>query len=242
MNNISDESFRFAKKHKKEIIKKFISDDIKSNNKPVFIFMAGAPGAGKTEWSQKLIKILEKRSLNNGIVRIDADEIRNIFRPLGYNGKNSDKYKRGCIKGIEILFDNCVKNKYHTIIDGTFSSIGVVQKNIKSALKINANIFIVYVYQDPLIAWGFTKIRERDEGRKIKKDMFINSLFKSILNVNIIKKEYKKKVEVWLVEKDISNTKTKNIKFNIDNIDNYLKLKYNRKTLNELIYEKENEK
>lgn len=70
--------------------------------------------------------------------------------------------------------------------------------------------------------------------------MFIDSLFKSISNVNLIKKEYKEKVEVWLVEKDISNTKTKNIKFNINNIDNYLKLKYNRKTLDKQIYEKEN--
>lgn len=240
MDNLSKETFRFAKKNKKVIINQFIGDKIKSNEKPVFIFMAGAPGAGKTEWSQKLINILKKKSLNNGIVRIDADEVRMIFKPLGYNGKNSDIYKRGCIKGVEMLFDNCIKNNYHTVVDGTFSSINVVQKNIQSAININASIFIVYVYQDPLIAWGFTKIREKEEGRRIEKNMFIDSLFKSISNVNMIKKKYKENVEVWLVEKDITNTKTKNIKFNINNIDNYLKLKYNSKTLNELLYEEKN--
>ncbi len=180
---------------------------------------------------------MKNKGLSNGIVRIDADEIRKIFKPLGYNGKNSDKYKRGCVKGIEVLFDNCIKNKYHTIVDGTFSSVKVAQKNIQSALKVNASIFIVYVYQDPLIAWDFTKIREKEEGRRIEKNMFIDSLFKSISNVNMIKNNNKEKIEVWLVEKDITNTKTKNIKFNIDNIDNYLKWKDTFKALNELLYE-----
>jgi len=78
------------------------------------------------------------------------------------------------------------------------------------------------------------------EGRKVEKQMFIDSLFKSIDNVNAIKLEYKDKVEVWLVEKDISN-KTKNIKFDIDNIDNHLKLKYTTEVLNELLYEKNNQ-
>ncbi len=240
MNDLSRDSFKFAKKNKKEILQQFIGNQVQKNKKPIFIFMAGAPGAGKTEWSQKLIKILENKNLINGIVRIDADEVRKIFKPLGYDGQNSDKYKSGCIKGIEMLFDNCVKNKYHTIVDGTFSSMRVAQKNIQAALGIKASIFIVYVYQDPLIAWGFTKIRERKEGRRVRKNMFIDSLFKSISNVNMIKNKYKEKVEIWLVEKDISNTKIKNIKFNIDNIDNYLKLKYTPKTLSKLLYEKEN--
>lgn len=239
MKNISEEAFKLTKRKKKEIINKFIGDKVRSNDKPVFIFMAGAPGVGKTETSKWLINILQKKSLSDGIVRIDADEVREIFRPLGYNGKNSDNYKRGCIKGMEILFDNCVKNRYHTVIDGTFSSINVAQKNLQSAIKINAAIFIIYVYQDPLIAWGFAKIREKKEGRRIEKEMFIDSLFKSISNVNMIKKEYRDKVEVWLVEKEITN-KTKNIKFNIDRVDNFTKIKYSSKELRKILYEKEN--
>ena len=237
MDNLSEEAFKFAKKNKKVILKQFIGEGIKSNKNPIFIFIAGAPGAGKTETSKWLINILQRKSLADGIVRIDADEVRKIFKPLGYNGKNTDDFKRGCIKGVEMLFDTCLKNKFDTVIDGTFSSFNVAQKNIQAAIKVNAIIYLVYVYQDPLIAWGFTKIREKEEGRRIEKEMFINSLFKSIFNVNSIKEEYAERVEVWLVEKEITN-ETKNIKFNIDKIDNYLKIKYNPKELSKLLYEK----
>ena len=235
--DISEESFKFIKKRKKEILSKFIGANVKSNKSPVFFFMAGAPGAGKTETSKWLINILQKEKVPDGIVRIDADEIRKIFEPLGYNGKNSDDYKRGCSKGMEILFDSCLKNKFHTVVDGTFSSLKVARKNIDAAKSINAIIYIVYVYQDPLVAWGFTKIREKEEGRQITKEVFIDSLFKSIDNVNEIKDAYKDKVEIWLVEKDITNA-TKNIRFNIDKIDKYLELKYTYETLNKLLYEK----
>jgi len=240
MENISEASFRFAKKNKKFIIENFASVNIKSNEKPVFIFMAGAPGAGKTEISKWLIDILKKESLVNGIVRIDADEIREIFRPIGYNGKNSDEYKRGCMKGMEILFDYCLKNRYHTIIDGTFASLSVAQKDIELAIGKKAEIFIIYVYQDPQVAWGFTKVREKEEGRRVRKEMFIDSLFKSIYNVNFIKQKYKDRIEIWLVEKDISNN-TKNIKFNIENIDNYLIINYNAETLDNILYEESKE-
>jgi UDP-N-acetylglucosamine kinase len=238
MNNISEEAFKFAKKRKKEIIRQFIGSEVRTNGKPVFIFMAGAPGAGKTETSKWLVEILRKESLAGGIVRIDSDEVRKIFQPLGYNGKNSDDYKRGCAKGVEILIDSCLKNKYHAVIDGTLSSLGVAKKNIDAAIKVNAAIYIVYVYQDPLIAWGFTKIREKEEGRRIEKEMFINALFNSISNVNTIKEAYKDRVEVWLVEKHIPN-KTKNIRFNIDKIDNYIEINYNPITLRKILYEKD---
>ena len=88
MKDISEEAYRYAKKNKKKIRKQFIGDELKSNDQPVFIFMAGAPGAGKTEFSKHLINQLQKNELRNGIVRIDADEIRKIFIPMGYKGKN----------------------------------------------------------------------------------------------------------------------------------------------------------
>lgn len=236
MTDLSDQAYRFIKKNKKQIISKFIPDKIQSNNQPIFIFMAGAPGTGKTEFSKNLIKIIEKRTPAKGIARIDADEIRNLFVGMGYDGKNSDIFKRGCIKGVEILFDHCLKNGYNTVLDGTLAFLDVAQRDINAALQRNAKIFIVYVYQDPLIAWGFSKIREKEEGRRIEKDFFVQSLFKSINSVNKLKKEYSENIEVWLVEKDISND-VKNIKFNINNIDNYLKISYTIKALKDKLYE-----
>ncbi len=60
MKNISEEAFKFTKKNKRLIINKFIGSEVHSNKNPVFIFMAGAPGAGKTEFSKWLIDILKK--------------------------------------------------------------------------------------------------------------------------------------------------------------------------------------
>jgi len=83
MSNISEESFKFAKKNKKEIRKQFIEEEIKSNEKPVFIFMAGAPGTGKTEWSKKLIDILKnmkKKTNNNKFFGLNTSEKAKVVR------------------------------------------------------------------------------------------------------------------------------------------------------------------
>ncbi len=236
MEDRSKEAYEFIRKHKKQIVKQFVSLGVKKNETPVFIFMAGAPGAGKTEFSRNLIKILEKKICVNGIVRIDADEIRDIFGAVGYDGKNSDLFKRGCIKGVEILYDHCLKNKLHTILDGTLSSFGIADRNMTAALNIGAVVYIVYVYQDPVVAWGFTKIREREEGRRIERELFVNSLFKSIEVVNALKNKYKEKIEIWLVKKDISH-RVEAIKFNIGNLDDYLDISYTINTLKDKLYE-----
>ena len=77
----------FARSNKKRIAKeitdtsKYVADDI-----PVSAFMAGSPGAGKTEYSQNLISILEKNKKHK-VIRIDGDDLRSYLP--GYTGKNS---------------------------------------------------------------------------------------------------------------------------------------------------------
>lgn len=237
--DLSEQAYQYIKANKKLIIEKFTNHRLfKKNDFPVFIFMAGSPGAGKTEFSKWLINVLENRSLSNGIIRIDADDIREILP--GYSGKNSHLFQRACSKGVEILFDYASKKKYHAIIDGTFASFQVAHKNIKRVADKNFRIFIVYKYFDPVVAWGFTKLREKEEGRKITKKVFIDSLFKAKENVNKIKAIFGNKIEIWLVESIFRPNKTKNIitrstKFNIDNIDNHLKIKYNSKDLDKML-------
>jgi predicted ABC-type ATPase len=236
IDKASEQSYKFIKKNKKKFIGDFVINDLSKNERPMFIFMAGAPGAGKTEFSKNLIKALKGTIRRNGVVRIDADEIRKIFTDFGYNGKNSDIFKHACSKGIEILYDYCLKNKYHTILDGTLSSLDRAKRNIDAALNIGAAVFVIYVYQDPMVAWGFTKVREKEEGRHISKELFIEYLFNSINSVNELKKEYNDKIEVWLVEKNISND-VKNIQYDIDNIDNHLQMNYTIEALINELYE-----
>ena len=47
----------------------------------------------------------------------------------------------------------------HVIIDGTFA-YGNALENIERSLKYKRIVELWFVYQDPLKAWEFTKIRE----------------------------------------------------------------------------------
>ena len=68
--------------------------------------------------------------------------------------------------------------------------------------------------------------------------MFINSLFKSIENVDRIKEKYSDNINIWVIEKEITN-ETKNIISNIDNIDKHARIKYNYEELNRILKNEE---
>ena len=155
----------------------------------VSVFMAGAPGAGKTEFSRCLINDVfgENTKL---IVRIDPDEIRTKI-PMYIPGK-AELFNRATIKGVEIIVDHCFDKKYNKsfLLDGTLSNQGIAKKNIDRALVRGRKIIVYFVYKDPLVAWDFTKKREKVEGRNIPKESFINQYFGSIETINALKAEY----------------------------------------------------
>lgn len=220
----------FIKANKKLLIEKFVDLDIyKSVDSPETIFMAGSPGAGKTEFSKNLIKEINKK-----ILRIDADEIREIIP--GYTGTNSNDVQAAAAIGVEKLHDYVLKKKLNVIMDGTFANYDVSYKNVKRSVDKNRDVTIFYIYQEPEVAWDFTKKRERLEGRSIPKDVFIKIFFDSRNNVNKIKEVFKNKVKIFLVVKDYNNADdVEKSKFNIDNIDNHLKMEYTVQTLEKVL-------
>lgn len=233
MNQLSLDAIEYIKKNAKQLCEKFASlNQYFRNEKPSAYFMAGSPGAGKTEYSKAFIRSLIGKSPERKIVRIDADEIRD-FLPQ-YNKLNSFDVQRAAALGVQKLFDHVIKNKQDFLLDGTFSNYQIAETNVKRCLNKNYNIGIVYLYQDPLLAWDFTKKREALEGRPVPKNIFIESFFSAKENVNAIKKLFGSRVEVWLIIKDFKQDIEKT-HFNIDNIDSYLKISYNPKTLEELI-------
>ena len=140
-----DDSLQYAKENKKEIISSVI--DGKEEEKTA-IFMAGSPGAGKTEAAQTLTV------LNSNLCVIDADKFRVLFP--GYVGNNSDEFQRGSSLLVDAALDLVLKKGYSFILDATFAT-SKVKQNIERALKKNYNVLVYYVYQDPFIAWDFTK-------------------------------------------------------------------------------------
>lgn len=230
---ISNDAKIWVKNNKKILIEKFCSlNKHQPSKKPFIIFMAGSPGAGKTEFSKSLIPILQKRDPNHAIVRVDIDEIRCLIPQ--YNGKNSSQIQSAASLGVEKIFDHVQNHNQNVIIDSTFAHYEKVESDIKRAMARNRDIGIFYLYQDPLIAWGFTKKREKVDGRYVPKDVFINAFFKSKENVNLIKQKYGNKIEISLIKRNFEKGLEKTY-FNIDNIDSYLKIDYNTDILQEIL-------
>ena len=93
-----DDSLQYAKENKKEIISSVI--DGKEKKRKNCHFMAGSPGAGKTEAAQTLTV------LNSNLCVIDADKFRIIS---GYVGNNSDEFQRGSSLLVDAALDLVLK-------------------------------------------------------------------------------------------------------------------------------------
>ncbi len=229
LSAINQNAQAYVKSHKKELCEQFASPTVyPSINSPSSYFMAGSPGAGKTEFSKAFIKELEEKEPTRKIVRIDADEIRDILP--GYNHKNSSELQPAASIAVDKILDSVFKHDQDFLLDGTFSNYAIAKKNIDRCLSHNRKIGLLYLYQDPVVAWKFTQIRESHEGRNIPKAAFITEFFNSKECVNRIKSEYGSKIELWLIKKDFSSNIEKT-EFNIDNIDNYLKIEYTEEDL-----------
>ena len=185
--------------------------------------MAGSPGAGKPEYSKNLIKGFEGKS-----VRIDADEIRSFIPE--YNGKNSDEVQGAAALGVEKLYDYVLDRKKSFVLDGTFANFDVSCKNIERSVRRGRPTFIFYIYQDPKVAWDFTKAREAVEGRRVPVETFVDAFFRAKENVDRIKERFGSSVTVYIVEKNFSNG-VQRIFVDEDKIDKYIKINYNKEKL-----------
>jgi UDP-N-acetylglucosamine kinase len=73
MRYTSDELFKWAKEHRKRLVKEFFAKkELIQTTEKIAIFMAGSPGAGKTEFISRLLT----ESQESAYYVIDLDEIR----------------------------------------------------------------------------------------------------------------------------------------------------------------------
>ncbi len=199
---------------------------------PSSYFMAGSPGAGKTEYSKSFIQQLQQKYPERKIVRIDADDIRDYIPQ--YDHSNAMLIQGAASLGVEYLLDYVIKHRQDFLLDATFADYAKAYQNITRCLHRNRKIGITYIYQDPFVAWDFTKKRKRVEGRPVPKDTFINAFFTAKENVDRIKNEFGKRVELDLIIKNV-NQKVEKAEFNIDRVADYLQIEYTPQTLGELL-------
>ncbi|MDO6572128.1 zeta toxin family protein [Gilvimarinus sp. 2_MG-2023] len=221
----------FAKAHKKPIAKRLTDKAVyPSEEEPVSVFMAGSPGAGKTEVSLELLDDLAQGE--NQVIRIDPDELRNEFTQ--YDGNNSYLFQKGVSVLVEKIHDLALKQKQSFLLDGTLSNLDKARTNIKRSLGKGRAVHILYVYQDPCLAWEFVKAREQAEGRRILLAHFIEQYFAARENVNCLKREFGKEIAVDLVLKDVNNGR-RAYEANIDVVDNHVPEKYTPADLEKLL-------
>lgn len=224
---LSEKAYESIKKNKKALIEKF--DDTEKREAdalPTTLFMAGSPGAGKTEISKRLMAQFKQKP-----IRIDADEIR--AECPGYTGTNAHIYQKAATKGVQILQDHAIEKNINIILDGTFAYNGALE-NIQRSLDHGRKVEIFFVYQDPIEAWEFTKKREELEKRRVSKDVFIDAFFKAQENINKAKERFGSKIQLNLVIKDYEKD-LERLELNVENIDNYIKIGYDKNSLEQLL-------
>ncbi|MEY8462924.1 zeta toxin family protein [Streptococcus merionis] len=221
---LKDTSLRYAKENKRSFLQSIISGKRAGSFKEA-IFMAGSPGAGKTEVAEGFLQ------LNSNLVIIDADQFRSQFPD--YNGKNSTLFQRGSAFLVDYCYTEVLKNSYSFVLDSTFA-ISKAKNNVERALNRNYDVSIFYVYQEPMLAWKFTKDREKSQGRIVPKETFINAYLNSRKNIIDLKTELEEKVAVHVVFKDYENN-VSDIQFDIPSLDLVLPKHYSKTELERLL-------
>ena len=177
-----------------------------------------APGAGKTEASKALV-----RQFRDPPVRIGPDELRSEFQDD--NGQNAWLFQPAAAILVERIHDHVLKNGQNFILDGTLSSFDKARLNIERSLKRDRCVQILYVYQEPELAWQFVCAREAEEGRRIEPDTFVTKYFAARSVVNQLKREFGQSISVDLILKNHDNS-DRIYKANIDKIDHHVPEKY----------------
>jgi len=189
------------------------------------IFLSGAPWAGKTEF-------LEDDIIHDSFIVIDIDKYRCYFK--WYNGRNSSNFQDSCSTVATQIYNFCMRKNLKVIFDGTLTNDMWIQ-NISKAYKRNRKISIVLVYQDPIISFAATMLRNVDWSRQVSIKTFMRIYYDSIKYTFRALKKYK---GIGF----IIASKTKDGKYhqrtsvtNKDKFDTIYKITYNQDNLLEIL-------
>lgn len=186
-DEIIKESIQYFNENKQDFLKTYTKGIEQSEYKGA-IFTAGMSGVGKTELAIFL------KEQNPNLLHIDTDEIREFFRPVGYDGQNSTLYQKASSRGFSELFTYALKNNLSLILDSNFANIDVAIKNIERLLKREYMINIMYLYNRPELCFEYATRRELVTHRKVPKEVFLRSNINSYSTVLNIKDIFQDKV------------------------------------------------
>lgn len=213
---LEQQALDFARANKKAIAARLTDPSIYlPEAEPVSVFMAGSPGAGKTEASIELIGSFP----GPPIIRIDPDELRSEFP--GYSGDNAWLFQKAVSVLVDRIHDLALDGSQSFLLDGTLSNHERAFKNIGRSLKRGRTVQILYVYQDPMLAWAFVQAREAVESRRIRPEHFVEQYFAAREVVNRLKAELGKAIRVDLLMKNNDNSH-RFYRAGVDHIDGHI--------------------
>lgn len=157
------------------VVRKFFNDFRPGKTKIAF-FMAGIPGAGKTEFAENTI-----RESSPMLVPIEHDKLVEYID--GYKPENYYSYRKAGSTLVTRVFDACLADGYAFIFDGTLSHENGL-RNIRKALRAGYAVYVVYIMQDAKVAWELTQARELVKKRAIEKIGFLETCHK--INQNLL--------------------------------------------------------
>ena len=193
-----EKSILYLNQHKKVFLESYTAG-INPLQAKEALFTAGMSGVGKTELA---IFLKEK---NPNLLHIDTDEIREFFRAVGYDGKNSSLYQKVASRGFSELFTYALKNDLSLIMDSNFANIDVAIQNIKRLLKKSYSIDIFYLYDDEESCYEYATRRELVTHRKVPRDVFLRSNINSYKTVLTIKALFEERVILNFFDKRENN-------------------------------------
>jgi len=216
---------RWVKKNKKAFVRKMIRESgAEKVVQPAELFMAGLPGAGKTEFTKGWVE-------NSGlkVVRLDMDEIASQIET--YSPAKADRFRKSVSTLLSCVYDKVIKDRYNFVMDGTFGS-GIAIQDVRRAIKRGYRIKVMYIYQDPKIAWEFTQAREKVEHRAINFQGFIEAYYRILDNLKRLDDFVDDGVSVDLVIKNAQN-KVERIVDGVfmKDIDKYVNIEYTKDSL-----------
>ena len=222
---IEQAAWDYAKTHRTEIARCLTDTTVYlPESNPVSVFMAGSPGAGKTEASIELVKIESDDGSDSAkVLRIDPDELRVEFP--GYTGENARLFQRAVTPIVERIHDLALKHKQSFLLDGTLSNYSVAEKNVERSLKRKRKVQILYVYQEPAQAWKFVQAREAIDGRRIQPEVFEIQYFAARKVVNDLKAKFGKEISVDLLMKN-NDGSHRFYRAGVDQIDSHIPENY----------------
>jgi len=176
------------------VLKMFLETNPPVRAKVAF-FMAGIPGAGKTEFAENTI-----RESSSHLLPIEHDKLVEYIE--GYQPEDYYNFRKAGSVLVTRIFDDAIKNGYAFIFDGTLSHENGA-RNIKKALNAGYDVYVVYIVQEARLAWELTQAREVVKKRSIQKSGFISTCNKLNANLSTIFSNFRanKAFHFWIINK-----------------------------------------